>query len=64
MQELESVIQLVVPPEARHDDALSKERKYTVQELNDLQSKLMLVAGRADMGKEDVDRFVDVSMPL
>jgi hypothetical protein len=33
---------------------------FSVQQLNDLQSKLMLVAGKALEGKEQVDQFVEV----
>ena len=33
----------------------------SIQQLNDLQSKLMLVAGKALEGKEQVDQFVEVS---
>jgi len=54
---LESVIQLTVPATEK------VERKdYTLDGLKDLQSKLMLIAAKAAHGKEDVDRFVDVSM--
>jgi len=37
-----------------------KWQTLTLQQLNDLQSKLMLVAGKASEGKEQVDRFVEV----
>lgn len=37
------------------------ERCYTVTQLDDLQSKLMLVAGQAHKGKEHIARFVEVS---
>ena len=33
-----------------------------LQKLKDLQSKLMLVAGKAEKGKKEVDRFVEVSV--
>lgn len=36
-------------------------REYTLDDLKDLQSKLMLIAAKASHGKQDVDRFVDVS---
>lgn len=36
-------------------------RHYTYEELLDLQSRLMLVAGQAEKGKENVDRFISVS---
>jgi len=40
-----------------------KEKWQTLhlQQLNDLQSKLMLVAGKASEGKEQVDQFVEVT---
>ena len=50
---------MVVPQESNEGNG-REERWYTVQELNDLQSKLMLIAGKAEMGKEDVERFVEV----
>ena len=36
-------------------------KEYTLNDLKDLQSKLMLIAAKASQGKQDVDRFVDVS---
>ncbi|XP_071137105.1 E3 ubiquitin-protein ligase rnf213-alpha-like [Mytilus edulis] len=33
-------------------------REYNYEKLHDLQSRLMLVAGKAEMGKDDVDRFI------
>jgi hypothetical protein len=33
-------------------------REYNYAQLHDLQSRLMLVAGKAEMGKDDVDRFI------
>ena len=59
MEELtpDNVIQLTV---RKGENGNSKD--YTVDDLKDLQSKLMLIAGKASQGKEDVDRFVDVSL--
>jgi len=34
--------------------------EMTLTELHDLQSRLMLIAGEADKGKDDVTRFIDV----
>jgi hypothetical protein len=31
---------------------------YKYEQLHDLQSRLMLVAGKAEKGKDDVDRFM------
>ena len=52
---------LKVPPEKKQDirDA-TKWRTYKYEKLKDLQSKLMLVAGKAAQGKEQVDRFMEV----
>ena len=49
---LDAVIQLKLPTD---------EKRFTLDDLKDLQSKLMLIAAKASSGKEDVDRFVDVS---
>lgn len=35
-------------------------KKYKYKELQELQSKLMLVAGKAEMGRMDVERFTIV----
>ena len=50
---LPNVIKLRVPT--------GNSREYTIDDLKDLQSKLMLIAAKASHGKQDVDRFVDVS---
>ena len=55
---LESVIHLSVPPKEG-----DKETKvYNLEELKDLQSKLMLIAAKAPQGKEEVDMFGEVSL--
>ena len=59
LQKVEDVVRLQLPPESKDDQ--ENPRSYTVQQLNDLQSKLMLVAGKAEKGKGEVDRFVEVS---
>ncbi|XP_021363650.1 E3 ubiquitin-protein ligase rnf213-alpha-like, partial [Mizuhopecten yessoensis] len=52
--ELKDVISLHVS----EDENGARQRKlYHYDQLHDLQSRLMLVAGKAEMGKEDVDRF-------
>ena len=48
----DAVIQLKLP---------TNEKRITLDDLKDLQNKLMLIAAKASNGKEDVDRFVDVS---
>ena len=50
---LDTVIRLKFPAD---------EKRFTLDDLKDLQSKLMLIAAKASHGKEDVDRFVDVSL--
>ena len=55
---VEEAVQLVIPKSKGEDN----NKVYTYQQLNDLQSKLMLVAGKATEGKEQVDRFVEVSV--
>ena len=53
------VIRLTVPLKDRGE---KKQRKtYSIDELKDLQSKLMLIAGKAEKGKDDVEQFVRVS---
>ena len=53
---IDKVIQLSVP-----QGTLGEHKCYSLDELKDLQSKLMLIAAKASKGKEEVDRFVDVS---
>ncbi|CAH3029473.1 unnamed protein product, partial [Porites evermanni] len=48
---LDAVIELTVVPD---------KKRFTLDNLKDLQSKLMLIAAKASHGKEDVDRFVDI----
>ena len=50
---LDAVIQLKLPTD---------EKRITLDDLKDLQSKLMLTAVKASHDKEDVDRFVEVSL--
>lgn len=39
-------------------------RDYTLGEMTDLQSRLMLVTGKADAGRESIERFTSVSLCL
>ena len=55
----EKVIQLWMPA---GDNEYSK--SYTLNDLKDLQSKLMLIAAKASKGKDEIDRFSDVSFCL
>ncbi|XP_076466247.1 E3 ubiquitin-protein ligase rnf213-alpha-like [Babylonia areolata] len=68
---LPSVIQLKVSEEAdpatlNNEDRQmdTPPREYTYEELLDLQSRLMLVAGEAEKGKENVDRFITIMESL
>ena len=54
---LRNVIRLTVPPEEGSTEC----KTYDLDELKDLQSKLMLIAAKASQGKEEVDAFVAVS---
>jgi hypothetical protein len=54
---LENLVCLVVPK----DEIKSREEKiYSLEEVKDVQSKLMLIAGKAESGKEEVDQFNQV----
>ena len=54
---LDDVIQLALPAGEN-----GKGKEYSLNNLMDLQSKLMLIAAKASNGKEQVDSFVDVSL--
>ena len=60
---LDKVVRLTVPPKERGEDG-SHDKIYSLDELKDLQSKLMLIAGKAEKGKDEVDTFVKVSKLL
>ena len=56
---LENLVYLVVP----EDKSKNREKKiYSLEEIKNVQSKLMLIAGRAESGKEEFDRFEEVCM--
>ena len=55
---LDDVVSLALPPKDGGQDLQSK--TYSLDELKDLQSKLMLIAGKAEKGKDEVERFVKV----
>ena len=57
---MDNVVRLTVPPKDGDEDVESK--TYSLDELKDLQSKLMLIAGKAEKGKDEVERFVKVSI--
>lgn len=50
----------VIQLQMRAEDNVDR-KIYSLNDLKDLQSKLMLIAAKASQGKEDVDRFLDVS---
>ena len=56
------VIRLTVPTKDGSAEVQSK--TYSVDELKDLQSKLMLIAGKAEKGKDEVEQFVKASLNL
>lgn len=57
---LESVIHLTVPPKT---EGTGKTQYYFLDGLKDLQSKLMLIAGKAAQGKaKEVETFVEVGI--
>ena len=56
---LENTIHLVVPG----DHEKKREKKiYSLEEVRDVQSKLMLIAGKAGSGKDEVDQFTEVGL--
>ena len=44
------------------EEKTGQRNRYKYDQLHDLQSRLMLVAGKAEKGKDDVDRFMLVSL--
>ena len=54
---LENVVYLVLP---ENNEKSREEKIYTLEEVKDIQSKLMLIAGKVDRVKEEVDQFVEV----
>ncbi|KAK2553290.1 E3 ubiquitin-protein ligase rnf213-alpha [Acropora cervicornis] len=54
---LEHVVHLTVPPKESGGDN-AQDIEYSLDEIKDLQSKLMLIAGKAEKGKDEVDTFV------
>ena len=56
---LDHVVRLTVPPKKSGADN-AKDVVYSLDEIKDLQSKLMLIAGKAEKGKDEVDTFVKV----
>ncbi|KAL0993465.1 hypothetical protein UPYG_G00108340 [Umbra pygmaea] len=57
MLSLETALKLQIPEE--HDEG-HEMRKYTLEDLRDLQNKLMLMSGKGDQGQFEVDHFSEV----
>ena len=47
--------------EEEGEGKVAQRKHYKYDQLHDLQSRLMLVAGKAEKGKDEVDRFMLVS---
>ena len=56
---LENLVCLVVPKDQTNK---REKRIYSLEEIKDVHSKLMLIAGKADTGKEEVDQFNKVCL--
>lgn len=56
---LENLVHLVVPED---NDKNREEKHYNLEEVKDVQSKLMLIAGKAESGKDEVDKFNKVNI--
>ena len=56
---LDHVVRLTVPPKKSGVDN-AQDVVYSLDEIKDLQSKLMLIAGKAEKWKDEVDTFVKV----
>ena len=59
---LENVVRLTVP--LRDEEGNDESKIYSLDDLKDLQSKLMLIAGKAEKGKDDVETFVKVCIKV
>ncbi|KAI0241298.1 E3 ubiquitin-protein ligase [Lamellibrachia satsuma] len=53
---VDNVVRLILMPETEDGE----QKHYGFQDLQNLQSKLMLVAGKAEKGKDNVDTFTEV----
>ncbi len=58
---LENLVCLVVPEDTEKN---REEKVYSLEEVKDVQSKLMLIAGKAESGKEEVDQFNQVCINI
>jgi len=58
---LENILKLQIMEE--HDDGCET-RTYSLEDLRELQNKLMLMSGKGDQGQCEVDQFAEVSFEL
>lgn len=56
--QIQDVVQLNILPE----DAYAIKRQYTLDELRDLESRLILVTSQEAKNRKDVDQFIHVSL--
>lgn len=54
---LDTALKLQIPEE--HDDGRLM-RCYSLEDLRELQNKLMLMSGKGDQGQNEVDHFAEV----
>lgn len=54
---LDTVLKLQIPEE---NDEAQRMRCYSLEDLRELQNKLMLMSGKGDQGQNEVDHFVEV----
>lgn len=58
---LDAVLELQIPEES---DEAGRMRCYSLEDLRELQNKLMLMSGKGDQGQNEVDHFVEVCFSL
>lgn len=58
---LETVLKLQIPEE--HDEG-PQMRSYSLEDLRELQNKLMLMSGKGDQGQHEVNHFAEVCFTL
>jgi len=56
---VDSVVNLLLPSERKEEITF---REYSLEKLQELQSKLALISGRQSSGQEDVEKFGQVSL--
>lgn len=54
---LDTALKLQIPEE--HDEG-QQMRSYSLEDLRELQNKLMLMSGKGDQGQNEVDHFAEV----